>query len=98
IGTYTRGGSKGIYAYRFQPSSGKLTSIGLVGETSNPSFLAIHPNHQFLYAVNENSTFQGKPTGSVSAFSIDAKTGQLKPLNQVSSVGSGPCHVALDKT
>jgi len=98
VGTYTRQNSKGIYAWRFDPSTGKLTSIGLVGETSNPSFLAIHPNRRFLYAVNEDNTFQGKPAGSVSAFSIDAKTGQLKMLNQVSSGGTGPCHLALDKT
>ncbi|HYW47003.1 MAG TPA: lactonase family protein [Bryobacteraceae bacterium] len=92
IGTYTRQNSKGIYAYRFQPSTGKLTEIGLAGETSNPSFLAVHPNKKFLYAANENSN------GTVSAFSIDAATGKLTLLNQVSSKGSGPCHVALDKT
>ena len=98
IGTYSRQSSKGIYAWRFQPSSGKLTPIGLVAETSNPSFLAIHPNRRFLYAVNEDNNFQGKPGGGVSAFSIDDKTGQLKLLNQVSSGGPGPCHLALDKT
>jgi 6-phosphogluconolactonase len=98
VGTYTRQNSKGIYAWRFDAATGKLTSIGLVGETSNPSFLAIHPNHRFLYAVNENNTFEGQPGGSVSAFSIDAATGQLKALNQVSTGGPGPCHVSLDKT
>jgi len=98
VGTYSRQGSKGIYAWRFQPSSGKLTSIGLVGETTNPSFLALHPNRRFLYAANEDNTFQGQRAGSVTAFSIDPKTGQLKQLNQVSSGGQGPCHVALDKT
>jgi 6-phosphogluconolactonase len=98
IGTYTRQNSKGIYAWRFDAATGKLTSIGLVGETSNPSFLAISPNHRFLYAVNENNTFEGQPGGSVSAFSIDAATGQLKALNQVSTGGPGPCHVSLDKT
>ena len=40
IGTYTRGGSKGIYSYRFNPSSGKLTEIGVAAEVQNPSFLA----------------------------------------------------------
>ena len=39
IGTYTRGGSKGIYSYRFNPSSGKLTEIGVAAEAQNPSFL-----------------------------------------------------------
>jgi 6-phosphogluconolactonase len=98
IGTYTRQNSKGIYAWRFDAATGKPTPIGLVGESSNPSFLAIHPNHRFLYAVNENNTFEGQPGGSVSAFSIEAATGQLKALNQVSTGGGGPCHVALDKT
>ncbi|HXN22572.1 MAG TPA: lactonase family protein [Candidatus Dormibacteraeota bacterium] len=97
-GTYTRPPSKGIYAYRFQPASGTFTSIGLVAETANPSFLAIHPNQRFLYAANEISRYEGQSAGSVSAFSIDAASGQLKLLNQVSSKGSGPCHVALDKT
>jgi 6-phosphogluconolactonase len=94
VGTYTntKQKSKGIYAYRFDPSNGKFTSIGLVAETSNPSFVALHPNQRFLYAVNENNT------GQVSAFAIDGKTGQLKLLNQVSARGSGPCHVAVDKT
>jgi 6-phosphogluconolactonase len=98
VGTYTRQKSKGIYAWRFQPATGKLTSIGLVGETANPSFLAVHPNRRFLYAANEVANYQGQPAGSVSAFSIDAGTGGLKLLNIVSSRGSGPCHVALDKT
>jgi 6-phosphogluconolactonase len=92
IGTYTRGGSKGIYEYRFQPSSGKLTELGLAAETSNPSFLAVHPNGRFLYAANENRE------GTVTAFSIDPASGKLTQLNQVSSKGSGPCHVALDKS
>jgi 6-phosphogluconolactonase len=98
VGTYTRLPSKGIYAYRFQPATGKFTSIGLVAETANPSFLAIHPNQRFLYAANEVSRYQGQSAGSISAFSVDAASGQLKLLNQVSSRGPGPCHVAIDKT
>jgi 6-phosphogluconolactonase len=97
VGTYTRPNkSKGIYAWRFQPGTGKLTAIGLVGETTSPSFLAIHPNRKFLYAVNEISNYEGKKAGSVSAFAMDTRTGQLKLLNTVSSRGDGPCHLALD--
>jgi len=99
VGTYTRPNkSKGIYAWRFQPATGKLTEIGLVGETVSPSFLAIHPNHKFLYAVNEISNYEGKKAGSVSAFSMDTKSGQLKLLNTVSSRGDGPCHLVVDPT
>jgi 6-phosphogluconolactonase len=92
VGTYTRGASKGIYAYKFQSAGGKLTPIGLAGQTSNPSFLAVHPGGRFLYAVNEDNT------GMVSAFAIDPATAKLKLLNQVSSKGSGPCHLSVDKT
>jgi 6-phosphogluconolactonase len=92
VGTYTRGPSKGIYSYRFQASTGQLTPVGLAVDTSNPSFLAVHPNRRFLYAVNENRD------GMVSAFAIDPATGGLTPLNSVSSKGSGPCHLAVDRT
>lgn len=92
IGTYTRGKSKGIYAYRWIPGEHKFTALGLAGETGNPSFLAVHPNQRFLYAVNEMDA------GTVSAFEIDPGSGQLKPLNHVSSRGSGPCHVAVDRS
>jgi len=96
VGTYTRAKSKGIYAWRFHAADGSLQSIGLVAETSNPSFLAVSPNGRFLYAANEDSRYEGQPTGTVSAFAIDAATGNLKALNKVVSKGAGPCHVSLD--
>jgi 6-phosphogluconolactonase len=89
VGTYTRGKSKGIYAWDFNSSTGKLSPLGLVAETSNPSFLAIHPNKRFLYTVNEDSK------GMVTAFSMGAD-GKLTQLNSVSSRGNGPCHLAVD--
>jgi 6-phosphogluconolactonase len=96
LGTYTGGASKGIYAYRFHPSTGEITLIGLAAESLNPSFLAIHPNCRFLYAVNETSNFEGG-SGSISAFSIDDDTGRLKLINKVFSKGSNPCHLTIDK-
>jgi 6-phosphogluconolactonase len=101
VGTYTRAPSKGIYAYRFQAATGRLTPLGTAGlaaETENPSFLAVHPNQRFLYAVNEVSRYEGRPAGSVSAFSIDRATGALTLLNRVSSGGGGPCHVSVDRS
>ncbi len=99
IGTYTQEGSKskGIYAYRFNADSGELTSLGLAAETTNPSFLAVHPNHRFLYAVNEVSSEKGEKSGAVSSFSIDRATGKLTFLNEVVSKGADPCYITLDK-
>ena len=98
VGTYTDHGSKGIYAYRFDSSHGKLTSLGLAAETPEPSFLAIDSSGRFLYAVNETVSYNGQPTGAVSAFAIHPETGKLSLLNQVSSRDQGPAHIALDRT
>jgi len=98
IGTYTQKNSKGIYVFRLNSSTGKLTPLGLAVETTSPSYLAIHPNHRFLYAVAEVNNFGGQKSGAVSAFSIDRSTGKLTLLNQVSARGSGPCHVMVDPT
>jgi 6-phosphogluconolactonase len=97
VGTYTGGKSKGIYYCELDTETGKLSEPRLAAEIVNPSFLAIHPNGKFLYAVNEVGEFNGKKAGSVTAYSIDAKTGDLTQLNQQSSVGTGPCHITTDK-
>jgi len=98
VGTYTGPTSKGIYAFRFDLRSGKAGTIELVAETTNPSFLAVDPSGQYLYAANEISQYKGAKSGGVSAFAVDRKTGKLAFLNEVSSRGAGPCHVTLDKT
>jgi 6-phosphogluconolactonase len=98
VGTYTGPSSKGIYAYRFNAITGKSTSLGLVAETTNPSFLTIDRTRRFLYAVNEISDYQDQKSGGVSAFAIDRKTGKLTFLNEVPSRGADPCYVTLDKT
>jgi 6-phosphogluconolactonase len=97
IGTYTGAKSKGIYRFEFDTTTGKLTGPELAAETQSPSFLAIHPSRKFLYAVGE-AGLPGAKGGAVSAFTLDGKTGELKPLNQQSSVGAGPCHIVIDKT
>ena len=96
IGTYTRGGSEGIYVSRLDLATGKLRPAELAAETANPSFVAIHPSRPLVYAVGEMGSFQGKKTGAVSAFAMDRATGKLTLLNQQSSQGMGPCHVTVD--
>lgn len=97
-GTYTQKESKGIYAWRFHAATGKAEALGLVAESVNPSFLALHPNGKVLYAVNEVDAFQGQKSGAVSAFSLDRATGRLAQLNQVASRGADPCHLILDRS
>jgi len=92
-GTYTaKTQSKGIYSFRYDATTGKLTAIGVAAETPDPSFVAIHPSGKFLYAVNES----GK-SSFVTSFSLDAKTGTLTQLNQVPAQGEDPCYIAFDQ-
>jgi len=100
VGTYTHGKtpSEGIYLLEFDLASGRLTTKGVAARLSDPSFLAIHASRKFLYAVNELDRFNGRKGGGVSALSIDPASGMLKLLNQQSSVGSGPCHLTVDRT
>ena len=98
FGTYTGAKSQGIYVSRLDLVTGRLSDPELAGAVSSPSYVAIHPNRQFLYSVNEVSTFEGQRTGAVSAFAIEAQTGKLTLLNQQSSGGGGPCHLNVDRT
>lgn len=97
VGTYTGPKSQGIYALKFNTGTGSIDTLGLAGEIQNPSFLALHPNHKYLYAVSELGN-KGKNIASVSAFSIDARTGKLTLLNKVATGGGGACHLVVDKT
>ncbi len=98
VGTYTNGESEGIYSFALDLNAGELVPHGEVTKVENPSFLAMHPTHRFLYAVNETSTFQGQDGGGVSAFAVDPETGGLSLLNQKPSGGAAPCHLVVDQT
>jgi 6-phosphogluconolactonase len=103
VGTYTKDRGKGIYLFRLQTRNLEvsqnitLVPLGLAAEAVNPSFLELDLKRRLLFAVNEIDQFEGKSTGAVSAFSIDAATGTLSLLNQRLSMGTGPCHLVLDK-
>src|SRR5271169_5762303 len=60
VGTYTLEGSKshGIYAYRYDADTAQITPLGLAAETTNPSWVAVHPNGRFLYAVKKVPNFK----------------------------------------
>ena len=98
IGTYTRTEEQGIHWLKLNLGSGKLTAVGKLAGQKNPSFLAIHPNKKFLYAVNEIGNYNGEKAGGVSAYAIDPQSGALTFLNQQSSKGGAPCHLVVDAT
>ena len=90
IGTYTNAGSEGIYTYRFDARTGEVTANSSV-KTSNPSYLAVSPDNKYVYAVNSDKD------GMVSAFQFNKQDGSLKFLNKVTSAGSDPCYISINK-
>ena len=98
VGTYSQRGSKGIYAYHYDGSSGEVSPLGVAAETQDPSFLVIDPNRKWLYAVNERHDYKGQSSGAVTAFAIDRATGKLTELNELASRGADPCYISLDHT
>ena len=95
VGTYTPNG-QGIYLFSLDLATGVLTQIKVAATVPSPSWIAIHPNGKYLYAVNEISNFNGTTSGSVTAFSINRANGDLTLLNVVSSQGGGPAHLSVD--
>jgi 6-phosphogluconolactonase len=94
IGTYTGSGSKGIYVYTFDASTGKAKWVSNT-EAVNPSYLAIAPGGKLLYACTETRTANA---GGVSAFSFDRDKGTLTFINKQSSGGDNPAYVSVHKS
>ncbi|MDR1673396.1 MAG: lactonase family protein [Bacteroidales bacterium] len=92
IGTYTSGGSTGIYVYRMDTEGG---TAEYVSETPavNPSYLAVSADERFVYSVGETES----STSAAHAFAFDKKTGVLTPLNTQPTNGEGPCYINTDK-
>jgi 6-phosphogluconolactonase len=98
VGTGTPGTSKGIYAYTFDPGTGELTEKGLAAPAQSPTFLAFSPDKKLLFAVEEVNRLSGTHSGGLMSFTFDRSTGALEKVSEVSSAGTGPCHVAVDRT
>ncbi|MEZ5413393.1 MAG: lactonase family protein [Opitutaceae bacterium] len=91
LGTYTRTTSKGIYTVRLDRETGAFSAPELVATTANPTWIALSPDKQHLYAVSERDTL-------AVPFSVDLKTGKLIPDRVQDSGGKAPCHITTDAT
>lgn len=90
-GSFTDAQIPGIYAFRFNAATGKLSPLGLAVAAKNPTYFSFDAKGRFLYTVvNERES-----TGGVSAYSIDRQTGKLALLNTVSSRGANTCFVSI---
>jgi 6-phosphogluconolactonase len=92
VGTYTDGKpDKGIYVYKFDSNTGRLKRVSNGENITNPSFLTISSNGQFIYACTDTKL---PNAGSVSAFRFDSLTGSVTFINKQSSGGENPVYLS----
>ena len=96
IGTYTAGGSEGIYLHDFDPETGRIdVRPRQVVKAENPSWLTFSPDRQHVYAVDENGPGQRDAVGRVTAYRVDRDDGTLHEINRTSSLGAEPTQSAV---
>jgi 6-phosphogluconolactonase len=101
IGTYTReeghvdGKGEGVYVYEMSKKTGELTYVSTSGKIMSPSYLAVHKNGQYVYAVNE---FYGgeEEYANLTALEYDPVSKSLNFINEVTALGQYPCHISID--
>lgn len=91
VGTYTDGGSKGMYSYTFNQETGIATPLSEV-EIANPSYLTFSKKGDYIYSVSENEGDEA----TANAFSFDKKSGRMKLINRQKTQGDHPCYIATD--
>jgi len=98
FGTHKDQPGHGFSVARFDTRTGSLTTPQFLVQAANPGFFVIHPDGKHIYVANEVDTFQGQPTGFVSAYAVDPATAQMTLLNEQPSAGAGTAYLSLDRT
>jgi 6-phosphogluconolactonase (cycloisomerase 2 family) len=89
------GRGAGIYLFAMDPATGALAQREVFPNPDNPSWLALDKARSRLYSANETADYQGKASGSVSAYTVEPSSGRLTLLNTQSSQGAGPCYASV---
>ena len=82
---------QGINVYGIDPSTGVWNHVQLLGDLTNPSFLAFDREQRFLYAVHGDFS-------EISAFRVDRENGKLSLINQQSTGGKNPVALVTDQS
>ncbi|MBO7499580.1 MAG: lactonase family protein [Bacteroidaceae bacterium] len=89
VGTYTYGGSKGIYSYRFNQLTGDAEVLDSLA-MRNPSYLTLSRDGKLVYAVSET----GDASASLNIVSLSLD-GSMRLLDTAHTEGADPCYVAV---
>jgi 6-phosphogluconolactonase len=90
IGTYTTGGSRGIYASVLDTEQAILSPAVLAAETPSPSYLCADSGGGHIYAAAEE-----RSGGSVGGWIV--QDAAIVPGGGVRAAGGGLCHLTTDR-
>jgi len=102
VGTYTRteghvdGKAKGIYVLDFNPLTGDISLDETIDDIINPSYLSLHPNNRYLYAVSEQWE-NGRNAGEIKAIRLSDAEADAMYLSSVNAEGNAPCYISMDQ-
>ncbi len=97
VSAFAGGDRGGIHAYRLDLKTGALKEVHRTGGVEHPFFLALSPDHKYLYSIH-GKTFGGKEHEQVAAYELAGRTGKMKLLNRQSARGSAACYLDVDAT
>lgn len=84
---YARG--DGIHVYRVEGDFEAWTSVQVVGDLVNPSFLVTSPDQRFVYSAHGDEDY-------ATAFSVSPENGTLAPRHRAGTGGRNGVHLAID--
>lgn len=90
VGTYTDGGSKGVYSYRFNQETGEAEVLDSL-EMNNPSYLTLSRDARLIYVVSE--THDDKASLNIVRIT---ENGGMRLIDTKLTEGEDPCYVAAN--
>ncbi|MEJ7596045.1 MAG: lactonase family protein [Planctomycetaceae bacterium] len=97
ISSFASGEQGAIHAFTLNEQAGTLKQLHRTAGVENPFFMAVSPDHKFLYSIYA-PTFGGTEPEQVAAFRIEGRSGKLSPLNRQSTKGTASCYLDVDAT
>ena len=97
ISSFASGEQGAIHAFTLDVEAGTLKGLHRTAGVENPFFMAVSPDHKFLYSIYA-PTFGGTEPEEVAAFRIEGRSGKLSPLNRQSTKGTASCYLDVDAT
>jgi len=84
---------QGIAAFRIDDDSGAVEALGVTEGIDNPTFLAANADGRVLCVTSE---VLGWNEGTITAYAVDAVSGQLTYLNKQPTRGNLAAHLSFD--